>query len=322
MRKQFDFQGNFKKYLIISGSVFLIGLIMCFVFGPVLSIAYKGGTKLTYSFTGEIDHGAVTSAVGEVFDKNITVSDSTDITGGSQKLIVSLADNESLATETIDAINSKLYESFPDNELENVNTQSVSATMGTRFFMKSLYTVLVAAVLVIIYVAIRFRKIGGVSAGITAMIALVHDILVAFFICVIFRLPIDDNFMAVVLMLLGYSLNDTIVIYDRIRENRRMFGSKMPLGELVNLSNNQVLGRSVMTSVTTFVAVLTVLIVVEAMGLTSLRSMLIPLMFGLISGSYSSICIAPPIWVKWQEHKAAKEAQKAKNPAKKSAKAK
>ena len=88
--------------------------------------------------------------------------------------------------------------------------------MGTKFFAKCLVAVALAAVLLVIYVALRFRKIGGMSAGVMAVIALVHDVLMVYFTFVIFRFPIDDNFIAVVLTILGYSLNDTIVIYDRV----------------------------------------------------------------------------------------------------------
>ena len=163
-------------------------------------------------------------------------------------------------------------------------------------------------VLVIIYVGIRFRKIGGVSAGFTTLLALVHDIAIAFAACIIFRLPIDANFIAVVLTLLGYSLNNTIIIFDRIRENRRLYGAKLSLAEAVDKSNNETLTRTIITTITTLAAVVVIIIVSELMGLTSLRSFAIPLAAGLLSGSYSSICLAPSIWVKWKEKQMAKAA--------------
>lgn len=163
--------------------------------------------------------------------------------------------------------------------------------------------VIITAVFVVIYVGIRFRKIGGVSASLTAFCALILDLLTAFFICVIFRLPIDMNFMAVVLTILGYSLNDTIVIYDRVRENKRM-NPNMPLCENMDLSVSNTLVRNIVTTVTTVCAVLTIVVVSELFGLVSLRSFAIPMIFGLISGCFSSLFVSGPLWVMYKERKA------------------
>ena len=142
-------------------------------------------------------------------------------------------------------------------------------------------------------------SIGGFSAGLTALIALILDSLIAFITCVIFRLDIDTNFMAVILTILGYSLNDTIVIYDRIRENSRLMPTAT-LKEKVNTSIDQCLGRSIMTSVSTFVAILTVVIVSEFFGLSTLRSFAIPMAVGVVSGCVSTIFVAVPLWFNWK----------------------
>ena len=142
-----------------------------------------------------------------------------------------------------------------------------------------------------------------------ALIALLHDVLLAFFAAVILRLNIDSNFIAVVMTLLGYSLNDTIVVFDRVRENRRHYGQSKSIAEITNISNNQVLSRNIMTSLTTVIAIVTIMVVAEIKGLTSLRTLTIPLTVGLLSGTYSSVCISPGLWVKWQERKARKAAK-------------
>ena len=161
---------------------------------------------------------------------------------------------------------------------------------------------LITAVLVVIYVGIRFRRIGGVSAALTALCALVLDLLVTFFICVFFKLQIDSNYIAVVLTILGYSLNDTIVMYDRVRENERLNPDK-EIGELVNMSINMVKVRNFVTSLTTFIAVITIVVVSELFGLSTLRSFAIPMAFGIVSGGVSSLFIAGPLWVIWKKHK-------------------
>ena len=299
--KTFNFVGNLKKFLIISGALLLIGLIVTLIFGPVLHISFQGGTQISYSFTGTLETEAVRKLADETLGKKTTVAITSGVSDASQKLVVSLADNKALDTESIDALGKALTETYADNEVVQAEVYSVNPTVGGTFFLKCLVAVVIAAILVIAYVAIRFRKIGGVSAAIAALIALVHDVLIAFFAAVILRLSIDANFIAVVMTLLGYSLNNTIVVFDRIRENRRVFGSQKPLDELVNLSDSQVFSRNIMTSLSTVIAILTVFVVCEITGLTSLRTLTIPMMFGLVAGSYSSICLAPALWVKWRQ---------------------
>ena len=238
--------------------------------------------------------------------KNFNVTASSDFSGTAQKLVVSLTDN--VSAKTADASVVALQTAFADKDVESGEINSVSASVGKRFFVKALVAVLIASILVVIYVGIRFRRIGGVSAGISALIALVHDIAIAFIVCIVFRLSIDANFIAVVLTLLGYSLNNTIIIFDRIRENRRIYGAKLSLAEAVDKSNNETLTRTVITTITTLAAIVVIIIVSEIMGLTSLRTFAIPLSAGLIFGSYSSICLAPTIWVKWKEKQMAKAA--------------
>ena len=160
--------------------------------------------------------------------------------------------------------------------------------------------VLITAVLVVIYVGIRFKRIGGVSAALTALCALVLDLAVTFSVCAIFRLQIDSNYIAVVLTILGYSLNDTIVVYDRVREINKYY-PQLTREENMNRSIKGVLTRNIVTSVTTIIAVLTIIIVAEIYGLTSLRTFGIPMAFGLVSGCFSSMFIAGPLWVTWKQ---------------------
>ena len=115
-------------------------------------------------------------------------------------------------------------------------------------------------------------------------------------------MQIDANYIAVVLTILGYSLNDTIVIYDRVRENKKLNPS-MGVGELVNLSINQTIIRNIVTTITTIIAVLTIVVVSEIYGLTSLRTFAIPMAFGLVSGGISSLFVAGPLWVIWKNRK-------------------
>ena len=314
MAKKFniDFNKAFKKVLIVYAAVFLAGIIIAAVFGVDLDINFRGGTRITYSYTGDIADFDIENAVKDNIDGSFEINQSTSIAGDTQTFSISLAGRSSLSAENQEAITSSLEEAFPDNEVEIYDSNSVSPTIAGTFLLKSLVAVIITAVLVIIYVGIRFKKIGGVSAAVTALCALVLDILVTFFTCVFFRLQIDSNYIAVVLTILGYSLNDTIVIYDRIRENKSMYPD-LDTYELVNRSINMVKIRNLVTTLTTFLAVITIVVISELYGLTTLRTFAIPMAFGIVSGCFSSLFVSGPLWVLWlkfREKRAAKKASK------------
>lgn len=307
-----DFNKAFKKVLIVYAAVFLAGIIIAAVFGVDLDINFRGGTRITYSYTGDIADSDIENAVKDNIDGSFEINQSTSIAGDTQTFSISLAGRSSLSAENQEAITSSLEKAFPDNKVEIYDSNSVSPTIAGTFLLKSLVAVIITAVLVIIYVGIRFKKIGGVSAAVTALCALVLDILVTFFTCVFFRLQIDSNYIAVVLTILGYSLNDTIVIYDRIRENKSMYPD-LDTYELVNRSINMVKIRNLVTTVTTFLAVITIVVISELYGLTTLRTFAIPMAFGIVSGCLSSLFVSGPLWVLWlkfKEKRAAKKASK------------
>ena len=300
-----DFNKILSKVLIGYLAVFVIGIVMALVFGVKLDINFSGGTKISYSYEDEIDDAEVKKAIEEIVTKDYSFSKSTSLAGDTKTFEIALSGKDALSSSNQEKLEESLTETFKDNNVKLYTSNSVSPSLAGSFFAKSMIAVLITAVLVIIYVGLRFRKIGGVSAAITALCALVLDVLVSFFICVIFRLQIDSNYIAVVLTIFGYSLNDTIVIYDRIRENERL-NTDMEIGDLVNLSINKVMIRNVVTTVTTILAVLTIVVVSEIYGLTSLRTFAIPMIFGLISGAFSSLFVSGPLWVRWKRHKASK----------------
>lgn len=297
----FDFIKALKISAIISVSLIVIGILVGVIFGVNLDINFKGGSRYTYSYTGDIKLADAEKVIEDALNTSVEVTESKDYSGNSSKLVVSITAGK----ETEDAQNNilkALQEKFADNKIEFGDANTVSPTMATKFFAKCLCALLIASVLLLLYIALRFRNIGGLSAGVMSLVALVHDLLIAFAACVVFRLDIDMNFVAVVLTILGYSLNDTIVVYDRIRENRKLYPQKA-LRELVNESLRQVTGRTITTSVATFISIVAILIVCEIFGLTTLRTFTIPMAFGIVAGSFSSLCLAAPLWVKWCEYK-------------------
>lgn len=302
MRKlNIDFNKAFKYVIIAYAVIFAVGIVSCF-FGINLDINFSGGTKIAYSYTGELEVADIEKIADEQLDTAFNVSKSTALAGETETFEIALSGKNALSADKQEALTEALEKELKDNEIELYSSNSVSPTIAGTFFAKSLVAVLITAAAVVVYVGIRFRKIGGVSAALTALVALVFDVLVTFFVCVIFKLQIDTNYIAVVLTILGYSLNDTIVIYDRVRENKKLNPS-MEIGELVNVSINQTVIRNVVTTITTILAVLTIVVVSELYGLTSLRTFAIPMAFGLISGGVSSLFIAGPLWVIWKSRK-------------------
>lgn len=298
--KNIDFIKTSKTVMIIYAAILVIGIALFAIFGVGLDINFAGGTRFTYTYSGELETNEATKIIESKLDgKKVEVTTSEGLTTDSKKLVVTLASSEAVDAKIQADILKSLKDKFKDNKVELGDSNSVNPTVAGSFFAKSLFAVGIASILVLIYVGFRFKKIGGFSAGLTALIALILDSLIAFITCVIFRLDIDTNFMAVILTILGYSLNDTIVIYDRIRENSRLMPTAT-LKEKVNTSINQCLGRSIMTSVSTFVAILTVVIVSEFFGLSTLRSFAIPMAVGVVSGCVSTMFVAVPLWFNWK----------------------
>lgn len=305
MRKpNIDFNKSFKYIVIIYAVIFIAGIAAA-CFGIKMDINFVGGTKISYSYTGDIDEAKIKEIAENTLDTPFNLSKSNALAGNTKTFELALSGKNSVSAEKQEELTEALSEEFKDNEVELYTSNSVDSTIAGSFFAKSIAAVLLTAAGVVCYVGIRFRSIGGVSAAVTALCALVLDVLVAFSVCVIFRLQIDSNFIAVVLTLLGYSLNDTIVIYDRVRENKKT-NPELAIGQLVNMSINQTLIRNVVTTVTTFLAVATILAVSELYGLESLRTFAIPMAFGLVSGGISSLFIAGPLWVLWKNKKAKK----------------
>ena len=301
-----NFIGNRKKFYTFSCALIAIVLVFCAVFGVKMDVEFKGGSMVTLSYEGDVDLPSLKSEIGsQLGQSDLTLQTGSDISG-NQTLTVTLPGSQTLTTEQLDDMLTTINEAHPENNFEQNEVSNVNATIGKEFLFKSLVALVAACVLILAYVAFRFRKIGGLKAGSTAIVALLHDMFVVFGVFVILRIPLNGNFIAAVLTILGYSINDTVVIYDRIRENSALYSKKqMGLAELVNLSVNQSFSRSLMTSITTCLALGVVCVVSVIYRLDSIYTFAFPLLFGMVSGVYSTICIATPLWVDWKSKKKA-----------------
>lgn len=298
MRKfNFDFISKRKIFFTISIVLVVFSIVSTFIFGAELDIQFKGGTIITYVYDGELDYDSFANDAKSILGiSGVQYTTGIDFSSGRNNIQLSLTSNESISSDKQFELTNSLSEKYAENTVELIESSDVSASSGREFFLKCIVAVILSAIVLIIYIAIRFKNIGGWLAGICAVSALLHDCIICYGTFIVCGMNINANFMAVVLTILGYSINNTIVIYDRIRENSKLYGKKMSRNEIVNMSTNQSLTRSINTSVTTVFAMLSVTIVAAIYGVTSIISFSLPVMVGMIAGTYSSVCLAPVLW--------------------------
>jgi len=299
--KEFNFLKYSKIYYIVSAAIVLVAVLVTAIFGLKIDIEFKGGSVATYSYDGEINTKDVESLVKKEIGYSSSVRISENNVTGKKNVVISIA--EEISSEEQIKLTNAMEKSF---KTELVESSSVNAMNGKSFFVKCLLAVILAAILMVIYIAFRFKNIGGWSAGVTAVMALVHDLIVTFAVYAIFRIEIGGNFMAVMLTILGYSINDTIVVFDRVRENKINFGKKISVAENVNLSLNQSVQRAVNTTATTLIALTVVIVVSLIYNIESMFDFIFPMAVGLVSGVYSSMFLSPCVWTAWQEKIASK----------------
>ena len=307
-KKPVDFVGLRKRFLTISACLMAAILLCAVVFGVRLDTEFTGGAMITLSYEGEFTTSEVQKTASAALGSNdLTLQTGENVATGEQTLKISMPGNETVTTEQVETLLDSLNETYPDNAFAQLSLSNVSAAMGTKFLQKSLVAVVFALVLILLYIGVRFKKIGGLTGGMMAVLALLNDLMVVFGTFVLLRTPLDGNFIAAMLTILGYSINDTVVVYDRIRENRALMGKKASFEELVNHSVNQSARRTIITTVTTVMALGVMRVVSKLYGLDSIFTFAFPLMMGMLSGVYTSLCVSTSAWVLWSERKSGKK---------------
>lgn len=295
--KVINFVGAWKKYVVISGAVFVLciaGLIfnaatkdgqilnyaLDFIGGTSTSVSLNEGTEITDTMKSDAE-----SIVKEVSGMNGEVSTSND--KGVTKITIR---TNALTDDQNDQISTKLAEKFSVDKTK-IESETISASVSGEMKTDAIVATLIATICMLIYIWIRFRHL---STGLSAVLALVHDVIVVFTVYVVASsfIQVGSTFIACMLTIVGYSINDTIVVFDRIRENKAKASARTPLADVINKSISETLSRSINTSVTTFIMVF----VLALLGVSSVRQFAIPLIVGIISGCYSSVCIASPLW--------------------------
>ena len=292
--KVYDISGKKKIWFIISLALIAAIAVITVIKGVEIAIEFKGGTIISYSYEGDASIKDAQSEIEDLLKTPVVIQEGENLSNDSNSFSISFSYDTGLSVEDQTALTELLQEKFPDNKVELLDSNDVNPTSGKEFFLKCAIASILAAALIIIYIALRFKKISGWSAGVCAVIGLLHNLIFVFGTFVVMGYEINANFMAVILTILGYSVNDTIVIYDRIRENKNNM-PKASVAELVNVSTSQSLRRSIRTSVTTISTMLIVSIVASIYHVSSILSFSIPMIVGMIAGTYASLCIASPL---------------------------
>ena len=267
-----------KIWFSISLAMILIGVVLMCTRGLNFGIDFKGGTKLVVELGDNFDKVEVDNIVKEYASDAVTKT-----VEGTQYEIKSTELDETKTAELFDALKEKY--TLDDSAL--VSETQIGPSVGKELSRNAIIAVLVACVAMLVYIAIRFEF----TFGVAAIGALIHDVLITLSVYAIFDIPVNSSFIAAMLTIVGYSINDTIVVFDRIRENNHSMRRSNP-AEIANKSINKTLARSINTSLTTLIIIGAVNVFVP-----TVREFSFPLLIGIAAGAYSSIFIASPIWV-------------------------
>lgn len=273
---------------------FFAVLIVIILAGIVTMIVNGSAGKGIFNFGIEFTGGTSMSVeIGEEFSNDDVTKIIEDVTGQKSPQVQKVigTNSVSIKMQSIDGdTRTKLSESIKQKYQNAVidSIVDVSATVSREMQMTAIKAVLIACICMLIYISIRFKD---VRAGGSAIVALVHDVLVVMTCYAVFRIPVDNAFIAVLLTILGYSINSTIVIFDRIRENTPKY-RKNQTAEKINKSISQTLGRSINTTLTTLFTIGAIYI----LGVQSIKDFSLPMIVGIIAGAYSSIFISANIW--------------------------
>ncbi len=289
--RRFDFLGK-TKYCVPISLVFVavsILLLIPGVRGLKMGIDFTGGMEFTVKFSDPVDTADVRAALGEIDAGGVDLTQSViqDVTGANTKVITTQLLNVEDDQRTIDRIETTLRRDF---SVQDISRRLIGQQVSEELARKGWQAILLALVAMLVYISWRFR----LRYAIGAVAAILHDVIIALGLFALFGVEVNLATIAAFLTIVGYSLNDTIVIYDRIRENLKI-ERRASIFDVINLSVNQSLSRTLNTSLTTFIPV----IILFVFGGSVLRGFSLALLIGVIVGTYSSMYIANPILNAW-----------------------
>lgn len=287
--KSINVTNNKIKYLLLPIIIVIAGIVMYFVQGFNFDIEFMGGIKMQVNMGQTFNNEEVSKYLEE--KTGVTPIIVQTVGDGTQASIKTQPIEESKKTE----IYSALKEKYGLQEEEPMSVTSASASFGNQVQKKALIYTIIALICILAYIAFRFEW----RSAISAIIALAINLAVMMAVYTISYTPLNTTFIAAMLTVIGYSINNTIVVFDRIRENMKGYNPKKgdTVSDITNRSINESMGRTINTTLTTLITI----VVLYIMGVPSIKEFAFPLIIGVLAGAYSSIFIASPIWAAWKE---------------------
>ena len=288
----FSFTKHFKLFGIISLVLISVGLVsliltVCGVSGLYnFDIDFVGGTTFEFQLPSKVDK-SVTDRAAALFEEAVGSKPSSVTSSGENGLRIKALE---LTDDQVGKVQNAIASEYNIDVEKGYQVERVSSSVGKDLSKAAFTASLVAVLLILVYIGFRFEF----KSGLAAICALVHDLLVMLSMYVIFRIPLNINFIAAALTILGYSINATIVVFDRVRENRKSMKTGN-FGEIIDASIWDTMTRSINTTITTLVVMVMLLI----LGVSSIRNFALPICIGIVCGCYSSVCISGPLWNKF-----------------------
>ena len=276
------------RFFVLPAIILIAAVIIGIVSGGfVLDIDFAGGTEIVVDFGKVVKKAEVETLFNDTLGfKPAAIQESLKVP--EQMTITS----KTLDAEQTEKIWNALKEKYSLEDSQRLAVDTVSPKVGKELTQTAVVACVIAVILMLLYITVRFEFLSGMAA----ILALVHDVLVVVCAYMILRMPLNTAFIAAILTVIGYSINDTIVVFDRIRENIK-FARKETYAEIANKSVNQTILRSINTSVTTLVTI----VLLYILGVDAIRDFSLALIIGLIAGTYSSIFIAAPTWLAFKK---------------------
>ncbi len=285
---KFHFIKNRKVTLIILAAVLVIGLLSFFIRGFNIDIDFSGGTEIQLGL-GQTVTPEICDDINDIIERELGheyVSSTTQSTADEDIAIIRTG-TKALETAQQDKLLDAIAAKYENADISNKQITVVKPTIGTSLTRKGLLAVGIAVVLMLVYIWFRF----DLASGIAAVCCLIHDLFVMITVYSLLQIPINSNIIAALLTILGYSINATIIIFDRIRENKVKMGD-VSFGEVVNKGIHETLGRSLNTTLTTLFTIGMVYI----LGVESIRNFALPLIVGIVAGLFSSVFVSGMLW--------------------------
>lgn len=294
MKAKFPIVKNFKIFGIISILLCATGIVslLALLFGQNffnLSIDFAGGTEMEFNMNQTVTQ-EIQTEVGTLFKDTTGVDASVTSSGDKNEQV--LIRSTSIDSETRASVITAMQEKYNLTDDDLYGNEDVSASVGKDLQAAAFLCAIVAIVLMLIYITIRFE----LTSGLAAVCCLLHDLMIMLTVYVWFQIPLDTGFIAAALTILGYSINASIIVFDRVRENLRT-ARKEPFESIAERSVWQTMGRTINTTLTTLFTVGMIFI----LGVSSLKQFTLPLIVGIIAGSYSSIFLSAALWGKFRK---------------------